>query len=523
MKIGVHWGVGRRLNVLVASALAGLALLLTTVLVSERNLLMQERQAGVRQAVEAAYGVIAHYHAQVGAGTMDTAAAQSAALETLRAMRYSGNEYFWVNDMQPRMVMHPIKPEMQGQDLRSVKDPDGVALFQAFADKVRAEGEGFVGYRWPKPGHAEPVPKQSFVKGFEPWGWIVGSGVYVDTVNEAAWKRAGELGLGVAVLAVLLLVLGVLVSRSILRQLGGEPAYASTVMSRMADGDLGVDIRLKDGDQGSLLHDIAAMRDAVARIVRQVHDGAEMVNSASGEIASGNQDLSARTESQASALQQTAASMEQLGATVSQNADNAQSANQLARHASEIATRGGEAVAQVVQTMRGIQEASRRMHDINAVIDGIAFQTNILALNAAVEAARAGEQGRGFAVVAAEVRSLAQRAASAAKEIEGLINTNVQRVEQGNAQVDQAGSTMTDVVTSIRRVSDIVAEISSANAQQSGAMSQVNEAVTQMDNATQQNAALVEQMAAAAAALSQQSHTLVDAVNEFRLGAVEHS
>ncbi|MFN4349858.1 MAG: methyl-accepting chemotaxis protein [Hylemonella sp.] len=256
--------------------------------------------------------------------------------------------------------------------------------------------------------------------------------------------------------------------------------------------------------------------DRMSVAVATVRSSAGSMDVACAEIASGNHDLSARTESQASALQQTAASMEELSSTVKQNADNARTANQLAQSASTVAVQGGEVVAQVVDTMKGINDSSRKIADIISVIDGIAFQTNILALNAAVEAARAGEQGRGFAVVASEVRSLAGRSAEAAKEIKTLITDSVGRVEQGSALVDQAGSTMSEVVASIRRVTDIMGEISAASSEQTKGVSQVGEAVTQIDQATQQNAALVEEMAAAASSLKSQAQELVQAVSVFK-------
>jgi methyl-accepting chemotaxis protein len=261
------------------------------------------------------------------------------------------------------------------------------------------------------------------------------------------------------------------------------------------------------------------MREDLAGIVGRVREGSEGVASASAEIAQGNNDLSARTESQASTLQQTSASMIELSKTVGQNADKAREANQLAMAASTVAVHGGEVVGQVVETMRGINDASKKIADIIGVIDGIAFQTNILALNAAVEAARAGEQGRGFAVVATEVRSLAGRSADAAKEIKQLIGASVERVEQGSNLVDQAGVTMGEVVNSIKRVTDLIGEISAASDEQSQGVAQVGEAVTQMDQVTQQNAALVEEMAAAASGLKSQAQELVQTVAVFKLGA----
>ncbi|MDH4416919.1 methyl-accepting chemotaxis protein [Acidovorax sp. HMWF029] len=324
------------------------------------------------------------------------------------------------------------------------------------------------------------------------------------------------LGVGTLIAVALGALLAFTVTRSIVRpvQLGKKAA------ENIADGDLTHPIEASGNDEtGQLLQALATMQSRLASIVGNVRHNAEGVATASTEIASGNNDLSARTEQQASALQETAASMEQLGSTVRQNADNARQANQLAMSASTVAQQGGDVVAEVVDTMKGINDSSKKIADIISVIDGIAFQTNILALNAAVEAARAGEQGRGFAVVAGEVRSLAQRSAEAAKEIKGLIGTSVERVERGTALVDKAGATMSEVVASIRRVTDIMGEISAASSEQSQGVSQVGEAITQMDQATQQNAALVEQSAAAADSLKTQAGQLVDAVAVFRLSA----
>ncbi len=285
-----------------------------------------------------------------------------------------------------------------------------------------------------------------------------------------------------------------------------------------ASGDLTQEIRVRGTDEvGQFLHALAQMQQSLIRVVTTVRQSSDSVAVASTEIAQGNHDLSARTESQASALEETAALMEELSSTVQQNASNAQQANQLARAASTVAEQGGAVVAQVVDTMQEISDSSKKITDIIAVIDGIAFQTNILALNAAVEAARAGEQGRGFAVVASEVRSLAGRSAEAAKEIKQLISQSVSRVENGTALVDRAGATMQEVVGSIRRVTDIMGEISAASQEQNAGMHQVGEAVTQIDQTTQQNAALVEEMAAAASSLKKQSEELVQAVAVFKL------
>ena len=302
------------------------------------------------------------------------------------------------------------------------------------------------------------------------------------------------------------------------RQMTAPMNTAVAMAERLAEGDLRSSVTPTGNDETvRLMHAMAQMQASIAQIVRNVQTNAESVATASAQIAQGNQDLSSRTEQQASALEETAASMEELSGTLRQNADNARRGNQMAQSATAIASQGGEAVGQVVQTMQGINAASRRIVDIISVIDGIAFQTNILALNAAVEAARAGEQGRGFAVVASEVRSLAGRSAEAAKEIKSLISDTVGQVDQGTALVERTRGTMTEVVAAIHQVNEIVGLISAATTEQSAGVAQVGEAVTQMDQATQQNAALVEQSAAAADSLRLQAQELVRAVAVFKL------
>ena len=320
-----------------------------------------------------------------------------------------------------------------------------------------------------------------------------------------------------ALALVLALALGLLVSRSITRQLGGEPAEAIELARRIAAGDLSGQVRLQLGDTDSMMAQLKAMQESLAGVVSKVRTASASVATASAEIAMGTNDLSSRTEEQASALEQTDASMQQIHDHVHHTAQNASKASELAQNASQVAQRGGEVVGQVVQTMRGINDSSRRISDIIGVIDGIAFQTNILALNAAVEAARAGEQGRGFAVVASEVRSLAGRSAEAAKEIKALISASVEKVGQGTLLVDQAGATMAEIVQSIHRTAELMATISTSSKGEDSGVAQVSEAIKQMDQVTQQNAALVEQSAAAAASLEQMARHLVEAVAEFRL------
>jgi methyl-accepting chemotaxis protein len=330
---------------------------------------------------------------------------------------------------------------------------------------------------------------------------------------QATFDRSRNLIIGAAVLAVLLAIAAaIIITRSIVRPLGAAVNVARTV----AAGDLTSDIQVTSKDEtGQLMQALKDMNTALQTMVGEVRSGSDTIASASSEIASGNLELSSRTEQQASSLEETASSMEEMTSTVKQNADNARQANGLAATASDVARKGGAVVAQVVDTMGAINASSRKIVDIISVIDGIAFQTNILALNAAVEAARAGEQGRGFAVVASEVRNLAQRSASAAKEIKTLIDDSVQQVELGSKLVNDAGTTMEEVVTSVQRVTDIMAEISSASREQETGIEQINMAITEMDSVTQQNAALVEEAAAAAGSLEEQSAALAKLVSRF--------
>ncbi len=334
----------------------------------------------------------------------------------------------------------------------------------------------------------------------------------------AGFSSARNFMIIMGLLAVAISVAAALViTRGLLKQLGGEPDYTASIAGAIANGDLSILIDTDGQDQDSLLAEMKEMRNSLVDIVGQVRSGTETIGTASREIAAGNIDLSSRTEMQASSLEKTASAMEELTSTVKQNADNAREANQLASAASDVAIKGGKVVSEVVDTMSSIDASAKKIVDIIGVIDGIAFQTNILALNAAVEAARAGEQGRGFAVVASEVRNLAQRSAGAAKEIKMLIDDSVEKVSAGSKLVGQAGVTMEEVVSSVRRVTDIMSEIANASQEQSAGIEQVNHSIIEMDAMTQQNAALVEEAAAAAQSLQDQANELSRVVSIFKL------
>jgi len=340
----------------------------------------------------------------------------------------------------------------------------------------------------------------------------------VQTDAAAGFSAARSFMIILGVLAVAISVAAAyIITRGLLKQLGGEPDYTASIAGSIANGDLSIAIDTDGNDKDSLLSEMKEMRNSLVDIVGQVRSGTETIGTASREIAAGNIDLSSRTEMQASSLEKTASAMEELTSTVKQNADNAREANQLASAASDVAIKGGKVVSEVVHTMSSIDASAKKIVDIIGVIDGIAFQTNILALNAAVEAARAGEQGRGFAVVASEVRNLAQRSAGAAKEIKMLIDDSVEKVGAGTKLVGQAGVTMDEVVASVRRVTDIMSEIANASQEQSAGIEQVNHSIIEMDSMTQQNAALVEEAAAAAQSLQDQAAELSRVVSIFKL------
>ncbi|MGC2854324.1 methyl-accepting chemotaxis protein [Novispirillum sp. DQ9] len=608
--------------------------------VEMRASLLSAREAQTRHIVEVARSTVAHFHARSQDGDLTVADAQAAALEALRAMRYGDGEYLWVNDMGPVMLMHPTNPALVGKPLGDVADPTGFRLFAAMVDTVRKDGAGAIAYQWPKPGSDQPVAKISFVQGFAPWGWVIGSGIYLDDVDAAFRDSLSALAAIGGALVLVTIGVSLLIQRSIVGPLRG----LTGTMGRLAKGETSIDIpgagtrseigamadavrvfrdnaiRVREMETAARLNEekaaaekkrlldqvaaenarieaeIAAVVDAAGRgefdqrmaldgkqgfhrslaegmnrvvglvdgavaelggclsaladgdldrrmvgayqgdlerlkvdynsavstlsdTVRAVAATAEVVRTATGEIAAGTEDLADRTEQQASNLQETAAAMEELTATVRQNADNARQANQLSAAARTAAERGGETVSKAIAAMSEIEESSHRISDIVSLIQEIAFQTNLLALNASVEAARAGEVGKGFAVVASEVRALAQRSSEASKDIKGLIEESGRQVGQGVELVNAAGGTLTDIVTSVKKVADIVAEISSASQEQSTGLEQINTAVTNMDEMTQQNAALVEETTAAAQSLRDQAGELTHRLQAFQASA----
>ena len=515
MKVGTAMGLGFALVIVLGVVMALVAWVQLARASAEATLLVEDRMVKVARANQ----IIDNLNSQANAVrnvvlSLDTATMQ-ATMQTEKQR---------MNELRARSVeLHKLLEQ-------SIQSPEGKAVFQ----RAKDAGSAYMGQldqamafglagdgdqaRAVLSGPARQGHQQAITA-------IEGVVAFQQKLMEAAAHRIEDIASNTSRLMLVIALLSTLVgagvafflTRSITRQLGGEPDYAAAIAHEIAEGNLAVQVQLRPGDTTSLLATMQMMRDSLAQVVARVRQGSEAVATASAQIAQGNQDLSGRTESQASALEETAASMEELGSTVRQNADNARAANQLAQSASGVAVQGGEVVAQVVQTMDGISASSKKIADIISVIDGIAFQTNILALNAAVEAARAGEQGRGFAVVAGEVRSLAQRSAEAAREIKSLIGNSMSQVEAGSSHVERAGSTMQEIEQAIRRLTDTLAEIGAVSAAQSGDIAQVNGAVERLDQMTQQNAALVEESAAAAASLREQATRLTAVLDDFGL------
>jgi methyl-accepting chemotaxis protein len=594
------------------------------------DVLLEDRMIKTRNLAEVAHSVIVRYHARAQAGELSEADAKRLALADLEVLRYDEKEYFWVNDMGPVMVMHPFAKQLVGKDLSENKDPNGKRLFVEFVNVVKKSGAGYVDYLWPKPGLDHPVPKISYVKGFAPWGWIVGTGIYIDDIDaifrqqliangsiivvvilllaglswvmvrsvsiplkaltdtlgrlaKRDWQaevdgqdrgdEVGDIARAVSVLkengmeadrlqteietertrneearvaqeAALDRAIGQVVTsasageldrridtatlagvtakigsqmNSMLDTLSDAIANVQTTVAGLAKGDLRS--RMQGQYQGvfaSLQSDLNGMADTLTGVVRNIAQAVDAQSSAAAEISAGSQDLASRTEQQAAALEETAASMHEVTTTVKQNADNAQAANQLAMAARDTAEKGGSVVGDAVQAVTQIETSAQKIADIVSLIDEIAFQTNLLALNASVEAARAGEAGKGFAVVAQEVRALAQRSANASKDIKALITESNAQVKTGAALVNRTGQSLTDIVTAIKKVSDIVAEIAAASREQATGLDEVNTAVGNMDEMTQRNGALVEQTSASAQSLSAQARELSQLVAFFR-------
>jgi methyl-accepting chemotaxis protein len=522
--------------------LASVALLSAAVIVTMavcwlgqvRSVIQAEKQVQTKQLVAVPLSIIGNYQKMEREGKLTRAEAQQKALQDIAALRYDGGNYFWINDLGPTMVMHPMKPEMNGKDLSSFKDPKGKFLFVEMAKVVRASGEGYVAYEWPRPGASAPVPKLSYVKGVPEWGWLVGTGIYVDDVAAIWWKNA-RIAAGLSLLG-MVFVLGtsLAIFKSVSRRLGGDPEEATMVVREIAEGNLAQPIVIGDSDQDSLLASMERMRLNLHSSVVNIASAIQKLALANEEISSGAGEIVSGAEVQKEGLARNSETMMHIANAIKEVSMNSDEAASAAQETTEIAMSGGKVVeeaidriggitASVKQTAKTIDELNRsseKIGEVVSVIESVADQTNLLALNAAIEAARAGDQGRGFAVVADEVRKLAERTTAATSEIAALLGgvqqataqaaaemeKNTSQVEVGLATTQKAGIALSEIISRAEKVQAMVSQIASSTNSQSNATNEINHRIVEF-------AAIAEQSA-------ERAHRAADACQE--LGALAH-
>lgn len=535
-----------RLIALTVVTVLGLCVLFAVVLTSERKQLLIDRQEKVRNLVEVAHATVTHFEKLAQSGAMDPQSAQTAAKDALRAMRYAKTEYFWINDLNDTMIMHPIRGDLEGKQLDQLKDANGKLLFVEFNKVVRAEGGGFVDYLWAKPGSDVPVPKLSYVKGTDAWKWVIGTGIYIDDVdaifrNNAIWFLVWGLGIG-GFIAVSLALVG----RNLMRTLGGDPEYASQIIRRIAAGDLTTNVACAPGDSTSVLAGMREMQGALRQMIDEILRGAEQLSAASTHLLASSEDVARQSNERSEAAASMAAAVEEMTVSIGQVGENASEAHEITVRSGDLSAEGTTVIQNAASEMRKISEAvqsssaiiqdlgeqSNHITSIVNTIREIADQTNLLALNAAIEAARAGEQGRGFAVVADEVRKLAERTSLSTTEIAGMVEkiqlgtrnavasmeTGVKQASKGVALASQAGESITVIRDDAARVVGVVNSISDAIREQVSVSSEIARDIERIARMTEESAHAVQGTTDAARNMQKLSSSLHASVSRFRLG-----
>jgi methyl-accepting chemotaxis protein len=509
--------VSRRLLGLGVFSLAARVVLASLLVSDKRRQMLDDRRLATKHVVEVARGLVEQFAAQQQAGLLSVDEAQARAKSALKGIRYEGQEYFWVHTQgsTPTMVMHPTKPALDGTSLVANKDPTGKAIFVDMNQVVASQGAGFVEYSWPRPGADLPVPKISYVAGFAPWGWVIGSGIYVDDVSSAFWADVRRLSLSLLAISLVLAAGFLLVRRSILEPL----REAMAVAERTAAGDLAVVTAHRPGSDefSELLNSLGRMQNQLQTMVSAIRHGAETMRGTMKDVLGGNVAVERAAQDQVARLEETSSTIEELSSTVKANAETARTVDARARDTAELAATGGEAMHRVTEAMKTARSHAGRIGEMSDLIDELAFQTNLLAINASVEAARAGDQGRGFAVVANEVRTLALKSASAAKEIKTLVRDTTVSIQDSAQAADGAGQVVAQVVSAAQGLASLVSDITNATREQAQALSQASSAVTDIDRSTQQSVSVVGRTAEAARGLSGEAQSLIDAVSQFHL------